>query len=294
MLNEYETVAEWLEMHKFGLMGPLLRKDHVGSQPTHYGFDIYDFFLTGYARARGGSEASLQHGQPRQRVHGGTGRRGQSLFHDCRSQRHPYAVRSDRRGDDPLSAETAGAAPQEHSDCRHDLRSGHDAWTGAHKIENLGIDDNTYIIYRSDNGAAPLLETTSPSSVPSALWEGGIRVPFIVKGPGIAPNSVSYVPVIGLIFRDGVGVSRNHWRLDPMLEAPRCVPVLHNGGQLPEGTSLQRAFGQNGELFFHLPMYTDVATPMSAVRDGDYKLVKVYGQNGGDDQIFLIQHRRRT
>jgi hypothetical protein len=71
------------------------------------------------------------------------------------------------------------------------------------------------------------------------------------------------------------------------------MPVLLNNGQLPGGTPLSRGFAPNGELFFHNPHYNGLTSagdrvPASAVRDGDYKLVKEYGVNGQPDKILLF------
>ena len=63
-------------------------------------------------------------------------------------------------------------------------------------LDNLGISDNTYIFYTSDNGGEIQDGNTPTNNVPlrkgkTHTWEGGIRVPFIVTGPGVAENSQS-------------------------------------------------------------------------------------------------------
>lgn len=64
------------------------------------------------------------------------------------------------------------------------------------KLKELGIDDNTYVIFTSDNGpwwiegenggcAAPL------RSGKTSVWEGGVRVPCVVRAPGRVPAGTS-------------------------------------------------------------------------------------------------------
>ena len=74
------------------------------------------------------------------------------------------------------------------------------------KLKELKLDDNTYIIYTSDNGSVPTIparryyKETINYPLSRGKWdamEGGIRVPFIVSGPGIKKNSESKVPVVG-------------------------------------------------------------------------------------------------
>jgi arylsulfatase A-like enzyme len=69
-------------------------------------------------------------------------------------------------------------------------------------VEELGIDNNTYIIYMSDNGGLADKPGEYEVNLPLkwgkfTIWDGGIRVPFFVKGPGISPNSSCNLPISG-------------------------------------------------------------------------------------------------
>lgn len=76
-------------------------------------------------------------------------------------------------------------------------------------LEEQGLTDNTYIIYTADNGyeskrdrLLPVSERDFYKSFPLrshkyVISEGGIRVPFIVSGPGIPADVSSRVPVVG-------------------------------------------------------------------------------------------------
>lgn len=166
------------------------------------------------------------------------------------------------------------------------------------EIESLQIEDNTYVVYLSDNGGiaalgpgvnAPLYHSKG------TVYEGGIRVPMIVSGPGIQSGSVSDVPVtIRDLFATVSDWAGNSEPLHSDLESASLVPILENGGELPAGmNSLSRGFAPNGEIFFHSPHYNQQPpgftdrSPQSAVRDGDYKLVRMYGENGQPDKVFL-------
>ena len=65
------------------------------------------------------------------------------------------------------------------------------------KLKELGIEDNTYIIYSSDNGSVPIISPNKDYEISynfplkRGKWdamEGGIRVPFIISGPKIKEN----------------------------------------------------------------------------------------------------------
>lgn len=78
------------------------------------------------------------------------------------------------------------------------------------KLKELDIENDTYVIYTADNGYESKVDG---KKLPDArgfhkaypqrghkyiLNEGGIRVPMIIKGPGIKPNSVCRTTVAGL------------------------------------------------------------------------------------------------
>jgi arylsulfatase A-like enzyme len=75
-------------------------------------------------------------------------------------------------------------------------------------VRELGIEDHTYIIYMADNGGRPTLNLSDGESRTRrneplsegkhSIYEGGIRVPFGIAGPGIEPGSVTRTAVSGM------------------------------------------------------------------------------------------------
>lgn len=288
-MDEDATVAQWLKSQTPDYGTAMLRKDHVGANPLDYGFDVYDFHQWGY--------------RPE----------GEDPYRNTAVANHAKAYMAEKKAEDKpfmlLLTPNAAHTPYESkaetfnhfkfkphgqrhkSDVVAASTFEMDAFVGQimDQLEELEIDDNTYLFFTSDNGGNAISRFNEPlAGYKGNLWEGGVRVPYIVKGPGIAANSVSNVPIIGTdFFATASELAGITTPLDPMLESASIVPVLHNGGVLPEGQQLQRAFGANGELFFHMPHFSDNSPPMSAVRDGDYKLVKVYGYDGNPDRVEL-------
>lgn len=142
------------------------------------------------------------------------------------------------------------------------------------KLEELGLSENTVIIFMSDNGGLSTLPNNwkSPTSVlplragKGWLYEGGIREPMIIKWHGVTqPNSVCDVPVISTDF------------FPTMLEMAG-LPL--KPGQHQDGQSLTPLLRENGNfsrdaIFWHYPHYHGSGNkPSGAVRAGDFKLIE--------------------
>ena len=162
------------------------------------------------------------------------------------------------------------------------------------QVERLGIEDTTYIFYMSDNGGVPRMPPSREAlygaprkaddygrnyPLRSGKWttfEGGLRVPFVVKGPGIQANSVCDVLVVG-------------WDLLPTLAAlaGETKPLANN--LAIDGVSFSHLLKNegNGEtkrsfegLVFHQPFPIGGGhRPHSAIRVGDFKFIKYWKTN---------------
>ena len=157
------------------------------------------------------------------------------------------------------------------------------------KIEELGIGDNTYIIYTSDNGSVPVMPPKSfykesynfPLS--RGKWdanEGGIRVPFIVVGPGIEKNVesksiISFSDILPTIIDLAGGKIKD----DKDLDGGSLKNVFENHKK----TKVNR--NREG-LFFHVPYENGIALKRahSAIILDNFKLIKFH-DNG---QLMLF------
>jgi arylsulfatase A len=137
------------------------------------------------------------------------------------------------------------------------------------KLDELKLAERTILIFTSDNGG--LLPVTS--NVPlragkGSAYEGGVRVPLIVKWPGVTkPGSRCDTPVISVDY------------LPTMLE---MAGVQADAPQVVDGESLVPLLQQTGgltrdTLYWHYPHYhPGGATPYSAIRQGDFKLIEFF------------------
>jgi arylsulfatase A-like enzyme len=141
------------------------------------------------------------------------------------------------------------------------------------KLDELKLADNTIVVFTSDNGGLHVLEFTETPATHNTpyragkgfVYEGGTRIPTIVRWPGhIAAGKTSDTPFMN-----------SDW-LPTLLElcnVPVTKPVdgqsiapLLAGKSLPERT-----------FFWHFPHYTNQGSrPAGAVRAGDWKLVEHY------------------
>ncbi len=146
------------------------------------------------------------------------------------------------------------------------------------EIEELGISDNTYIIFTSDNGAQANQSSNTPLFRSKGhIREGGIRVPMFIKGPNISANSASTEPVVGY----DVFPTIADWT-----GSTAILPSTLDGASL-NNLTLQTAFNRNEPVYFHSPHYGSGAkAPSSAATQGDYKLIINY--ETGVDNLFNL------
>ena len=138
------------------------------------------------------------------------------------------------------------------------------------KLEQLGIDGNTYVLYTTDHGT-PGRGNGPLANGKGTVWEGGLRVPLLVAGPGIEPGSVSLVRAWGAdlvpTIAELAGVES---KLPTGVEGGSLADVLRSGG---EG-EVERP---REEMVFHFPHYDgDPLGPASAIILNSYKLIRFY------------------
>ncbi|MCZ6632019.1 MAG: sulfatase [bacterium] len=142
------------------------------------------------------------------------------------------------------------------------------------KLDELGIADNTYVIYTADHGT-PGRSSNAPLTLgKGSVWEGGIRVPLLVRGPGIKSGTFAYERTTGVdLFPTIAELSKGDVSLPDGMEGGSLAPILMNQGAGKVKRSRE-------ELVFHFPHYdSDPSGPASAIILGDYKLIKFYETN---------------
>ncbi len=143
-------------------------------------------------------------------------------------------------------------------------------------VEARGLADKTVVIFASDNGGyinpfrgEPVTSNHPLRSGKGSLYEGGIRVPLIVRWPGHTPaNAVVREPVVTMDLLPTI-LAMASLQNDQKIDGQSLVPLLEN----PE-SRLDRE-----ELFWHFPHYYPTTTPVSAIRSGDWKLLEYFEDN---------------
>ncbi len=150
-------------------------------------------------------------------------------------------------------------------------------------LDRLGLTDRTIVIFTSDNGGLHvpegphrLITHNGPYRAGKGyLYEGGLRVPLIVRWPGRVPaGKVIHQPMIHtdwvptLLELVGLPVPKD-------LDGQSMAQLLCSPGQ---PTSSEQTQKESSRLFFwHFPHYTNQGgRPGGAVRQGPWKLIQQY------------------
>jgi arylsulfatase A-like enzyme len=124
------------------------------------------------------------------------------------------------------------------------------------------LDNNTLVFFISDNGGPPFANTSSNHPLAGSkgtVWEGGIRVPFVVRWPGHVPAGAIYEqPVISLdISATAAAAAGVKLGGEQPIDGVNLLPYITGQDKNPPHASLYWRFG-----------------PQWAVRQGNYKLTK--------------------
>ncbi|WP_435020505.1 sulfatase [Tundrisphaera sp. TA3] len=170
--------------------------------------------------------------------------------------------------------------------CTYDL----DASVGVllKKLEDLGLERNTLVIFTSDNGGTPASINEPLRGAKGAYYEAGIREPFFARWPGrIAPGSRCDVPIINQdLYPTFVAAAGG--TPAPALDGANLLPLFEGKGTI-DRTS----------IFWHFPGYLDKPVPrgrdplfrtrpVTVIRKGDWKLFLYHEEwvlDGGRDAL---------
>ncbi len=132
-------------------------------------------------------------------------------------------------------------------------------------LDEAGLAENTIVLFYSDNGSRSSMSKAANTNSPlrdakASLWEGGIRVPGMIRWPGkIKPGSESSEPVSALdmlpTFCEIAGAAVPK---DRKLDGTSITPLFEN-----------KRINRKNPLFWHL--YG--SSPAAVMRDGDWKIV---------------------
>ena len=144
-------------------------------------------------------------------------------------------------------------------------------------LKKNGVDDNTIVVFTSDNGGLSVEEgsnTPATCNTPlrggkGHLYEGGIRVPWVVKWPGVvkpgvvcneAVSTVDLFPT--LLHAAGVDKPETNGAID----GENIYPLLSQKGKL-----------KRDAIYWHYPHYANQKGRLGGViRQGDFKLIERY------------------
>ncbi len=143
------------------------------------------------------------------------------------------------------------------------------------ELKSQKIYEKTIVIFLSDNGGHESFTSQLPlKGGKGMLYEGGIRVPFVISWPGkVKPGQITEYPVIGTdIFPTIIDFLGFKTGIKP--DGMSLVPLLVQNETLPERP-----------IFWHFPAYLERypghphiwrTTPASVIRSGDWKLIEFF------------------
>lgn len=136
------------------------------------------------------------------------------------------------------------------------------------QIDALGISHNTYVIFTTDHGTPG--KNPPLAGGKGTVSDGGLRVPLIIRGPGIQGGTCCHIRTIGEDLMPTIAeLAKVKEPLPAGIEGGSMAALLTNGGK----GSIKRP---RDEFVVHFPHYDkDPSGPASAIFLGDYKLIRI-------------------
>lgn len=137
-------------------------------------------------------------------------------------------------------------------------------------LDRMGVAERTFVIFTSDNGGtrqyvAPL------RGGKGTLYQGGVRVPAVIRGPGIKPG-VSQAVTLSMDWFPTVMELAGQTPTESV-DGRSLVPLLRDAS-----AKLER------DVFWHFPCYIGGGGPCSAVRSGNWKLIEFF--ESGTSELY--------
>lgn len=141
-------------------------------------------------------------------------------------------------------------------------------------LKELSLLDNTVVIFTSDNGGFYKATSNAPLRAnKGAYYEGGIRVPLIVKWPGvIEPGQIIDEPVTSSdLYPTCLAAAGESQRPNQHCDGVNLLPLFRG----------QESLGRDA-IFWHYPHYNrhPSSVPSSVIRKGDWKLIESFDPKG--------------
>lgn len=136
-------------------------------------------------------------------------------------------------------------------------------------IHEMDLDKNTVIIFFSDNGGLEKFTNNIPlREGKGTQYEGGIRVPLIVRWPGhIAANSLNATRVCSIDFLPTLVALAHGPKTTAVVDGIDISPLLTGSAPI-----------QREALFWHYPHY-HAGKPGGSIIQGDMKLINFFEEN---------------
>lgn len=290
LVDNEVTIAELIKQHRPEYATAHFGKWHMkGGGPENHGYDVSD-------GSTGNGEGNRKYPQNPKDIFGIT-RRGISWIEENVEKNKPFFMMLAHYATHkyienlPSTLKTFEESPggTRHDHAAHAAMT-YDLDTGVgmimDKVKELGISDNTYIIYLADNGSFPGLNPANTNGPlrgwKATLWEGGIRSPFLIAGPGVKGGTLSRERVVGYDLYPTIAEWLGIKSISPEIEGGSLCNILKNAGN-------GQVSRPHDFLVFHWPRYvlSKGSHPSTVIFRGDYKLHKFY--ETGELRLYNIK-----